>query len=642
MSKHLLAISLGPIQDFIAAARRTRDLWLGSLLLSEVSKAAASAVSNVQGATLIFPAPADAKTQLQPLKLDRLDKDPALANDALNVANIILAELGEGCEPGQVAKAAEAAANRCWRDFADRAKQAGQAVIVEGRWDGQLEGVIECYCAWVPFSGVDYKGQRQRLMRLLAGRKALRDFEPWQGHALPKSSLDGARETVLRDAKDLEQTLAKNDELAQRLRLNGKEALDALGFTKRAATKAPFPSVVRVAIDPWLRGVEQIAEANAALREIAKLCGQEVEDSGYFAAGSGAFYRNTAFRYDGRVLFDEQRASLGKDLGKEGFAGTRFVSAEAFRRREQIRQRLAAIGRQVETIRASLKPAGKPLEPLPYYAILLADGDRMGEALNNIGEPGKHREFSQALAGFAEEARNIVNQNHGCLVYAGGDDVLAFVPLDTCIPCARELHDSFGKRLDGFTNDQNQPPTLSVGIAIGHCMEALEDMLAFARTAEKDAKQPDRNGLAVHLYTRGGDALKLRTCWKDNKEESLDGRLREWARLHQHGGIPDGFAYELKTLVRDYEHWGGDVDSLCDALTQDALRLLSRKGKSVGVESVKALLASELKAAGDAKALCAAASRIADEVILARRLAEALRQAAPPKPKPAVSAGGPT
>ncbi len=44
MSGHLLAVTVGPVQDFIAAARRTRDLWFGSYLLSEISKAAAKAV----------------------------------------------------------------------------------------------------------------------------------------------------------------------------------------------------------------------------------------------------------------------------------------------------------------------------------------------------------------------------------------------------------------------------------------------------------------------------------------------------------------------------------------------------------------------------------------------------------------------
>ena len=59
---HLLAISVGPVQEFIAAARRTRDLWFGSYLLSEISRAVAKAVEN-QGGRLIFPASSDPESQ---------------------------------------------------------------------------------------------------------------------------------------------------------------------------------------------------------------------------------------------------------------------------------------------------------------------------------------------------------------------------------------------------------------------------------------------------------------------------------------------------------------------------------------------------------------------------------------------------
>ncbi len=38
---HLLSISIGPVQDFIAAARRTADLYAGSQILQELSKEAA-------------------------------------------------------------------------------------------------------------------------------------------------------------------------------------------------------------------------------------------------------------------------------------------------------------------------------------------------------------------------------------------------------------------------------------------------------------------------------------------------------------------------------------------------------------------------------------------------------------------------
>lgn len=38
--KHYLVYSIGPVQSFIASARKTEDLWSGSHLLAELSKQA--------------------------------------------------------------------------------------------------------------------------------------------------------------------------------------------------------------------------------------------------------------------------------------------------------------------------------------------------------------------------------------------------------------------------------------------------------------------------------------------------------------------------------------------------------------------------------------------------------------------------
>ena len=54
--RYLINIAIGPVQDFIATARRSRDLWFGSWLLSEISKAAANKIANGDKDSMIFPA----------------------------------------------------------------------------------------------------------------------------------------------------------------------------------------------------------------------------------------------------------------------------------------------------------------------------------------------------------------------------------------------------------------------------------------------------------------------------------------------------------------------------------------------------------------------------------------------------------
>ena len=146
-------------------------------------------------------------------------------------------------------------------------------------------------------------------------------------------------------------------------------------------------------------------------------------------------------------------------------------------------------------------------EPNPYLAVIAADGDKMGDTLSSLKNASDHREFSAKLAGFADNARDIVNNYQGVLVYAGGDDVLAFVPVDQCLDCARALHDKFGDLLKEWGTRAGTSITLSVGVAIGHFLENLEDLREYARVAERHAKAPDPNGakdaLAVHLLKRG-------------------------------------------------------------------------------------------------------------------------------------------
>ena len=70
MTRWLMQLSFGPVQSFISAARRSRDLWAGSRILSEIVRGSAQALvtegSGPDRNTLIYPiaeqvGPRDAK-----------------------------------------------------------------------------------------------------------------------------------------------------------------------------------------------------------------------------------------------------------------------------------------------------------------------------------------------------------------------------------------------------------------------------------------------------------------------------------------------------------------------------------------------------------------------------------------------------
>ena len=596
----LLQISVGPVQEFIAAARRTRDLWFGSFMLSEISKAAAKAVQDAE-AELIFPEP---------------NGDLSPESD-LSVANVILARASGDTEAmNALAERAREAAVARFKEFAAEACKKAERCIVKERWDKQVKDVIEFYSAWTEIGTGEgaYKAARQKVARLLAARKNLRDFLPHEGESgVPKSSLDGLRESVFRDGKV---------PAIPGLRLKEGEALDSVGLIKRVAGDERFPSVSRVAVDPWVRGAKE-----ETLRELTPHCEALVK------AGAISRVRGyTTFPYEGTAVLLSRHASMLAECEPEGRP----------EEKEEVREKVRAACRGIATILSGLKERDRPQEP--YFALLVADGDRMGAAIAEIGDMEGHQKFSSTLSKFAGEARDIVRNFHGVCVYTGGDDVLAFLPLDTCLGCARELHEAFGELLKDYKSLKDQrSPTLSVGISIGHAMEDLEDLLEFGRGAEKVAKKGiedeasrqgvDRNGLAVVVRSRGSDSVIVREQWGRKNTEgledtralakvSLDERLHYWARLFSDGAIPNKFPYELRENAAFYRGWDpGDV--LEAAVRDDIKRIFRRKDVRLSDEEKKRVedyIDSRLCGHRDIE-------RFSDELLIAQWIGFGIRQA---------------
>ena len=550
MAEHLLAISIGPIQDFIAAARRTRDLWFGSELLSRVSKSAAAAVS--RSGTLIFPAPS------------------ALEGNR-SVANVVLASIRDGISPKAVATEARKQAEGVWMTNVDEAYREVREIVRVDLWNEQANGVLEFYAAWAPL-GADYPASRRRVMGLLNGRKACRDFQPApERPGVPKSSLDGARETVL----DREKVKQMSRPLKRLLRLSEGEQLDLVGLVKRAATSEGYRSVSRIAAHPWLHG---LAPADRAA--LIAVC-EPLRRHGLISIP------DDEFRFEGNAVYRMRHKELAKETGTD----------------EAEYQELGNVVKRLE------KTYGKPE---PYVAFLRADGDRMGQRISKLDEILKHQQFSERLAAFADGARKIVEARHGVTIYAGGDDVLAMVPVNEAIACAKELHAGFA--VTGGT--------LSAGIAIGHVMDPMEARLGYASAAEKHAKEgeenaPDdrkRDGIAIHVHPRSGAPIELRAQWKDGFIERLEG----WSTLHVNNEIGDKAGYDLRHLAEEYRGWSESLFQR--AFTDDAARLLKRKkGTQEALEKLKALL-GPLKTPDEARAC-------AEELIAARRIAAATRQA---------------
>lgn len=127
-TQKLMLISIGPVQEFIAQARRTRDLWYGSHLLSELSIAGARAFQKEQG-ELVFPY----------LPQDEFDRTKAIAAPN-KLMGIIRTE-----EPHRIARSVRFAITNRWRDIAEEIRKVVDPYIQLGIWNRQVHETVEFY-----------------------------------------------------------------------------------------------------------------------------------------------------------------------------------------------------------------------------------------------------------------------------------------------------------------------------------------------------------------------------------------------------------------------------------------------------------------------------------------------------------------
>jgi len=242
-----------------------------------------------------------------------------------------------------------------------------------------------------------------------------------------------------------------------------------------------------------------------------------------------------------------------------------------------------------------------------YYALLLADGDEMGkwlkgEKMPKIKDlihhkviyallkyahdkdkekiekllcsrhpvsPSFHSLFSRRLSYFSvREVRRIVeSESYGKLVYAGGDDVLALLPIDTVFACAKKLNDA-------FRNSLSRNASLSVGIVIAHHKYPLSLVLDEVRDAERKAKNEyGRASVYLKFIRRQGEVREFGVKW-ENWE-----RFDDILCFMRGGQVPSRLGYQINEVLHKI---GVDEsvilsNSLYEIFRIEIKRILSRK-----------------------------------------------------------------
>jgi CRISPR-associated protein Cmr2 len=491
---YLLQISIGPVQSFIAASRKTRDLKSGSDLLLGLVREAVQVLLD-EGATMIFPA--------------------VQGKDASNAAaaNVILAEVGG--DPSSIAEKCREAIKGGLLGEWDKLDFRGVADKVDSALaKKQVLSFPEVFAAWYPLNG-DYKAARKAVMSAMAARKSLRDFSQPTATTKPlvKSPLDPAYETVL----PLDTGWSVDDNVADRLRLKERESLDGVSLIKRFRSGDKFPSTRKVAVN------DMLVDVGAA--EITAFVTDKDFDEG-----------DVLFVDEGDVLFVKD-AEQDRDIPRE--------------HRDEAKKLRKAFLTKAE------KAYGRKPSIRPYFAVLHADGDAVGKYLDSLDSAEQHQKFSRALSErFAAKAERVVNGCAGVLVYAGGDDVVALLPWSKAIACAAKLKDLFNEAMSSAPGTVK--PSLTVGIAICHVSENLQSCVEFSRSMERVGKRKRKEAasssgaLAVGVRTRGGSETVAAFLW-DQEPAELFNRCVE---AYQDKKLPRGFPYEVQRLATEMNGQG--------------------------------------------------------------------------------------
>lgn len=432
--KSLLLFSIGPVQSFISTARKKKDLWSGSYILSYLAEQIISYLLNDQKVQLIFPA-------RNKESLDSHFKNPNTVKIA-SIPNRILCKVEMGTEDTKelakklefiVKEAFQNLCLSCVATFFKEYKKYQNDFIPEITLE-QLSNFLEIFWAIEPLgSDKDFKEARNRIEQRLSAIKNNRFYT--------QTSQSGYVCTMCGQQSQI-------TELTNKSKSFNKKIFNSISTFKINTTEEP------------------------KFKEQEKLC-------------SICLSKRLAFDYFKKIRSHSANNSF------QSFPSTIVIA-----------------------------------DNTDYYAVLMMDGDDMGKIFSNSQTADEHRKISQQLERFALfKVPEIIKKHEGVLIYAGGDDVLAFLPVKNALTAAAELRKAFSDPINGLGNQA----TSSMGMVIAHEKAPLQQVLNNVRKMEAIAKEyinpvnkeKRKNAFALAIHTHGGEIRQIVLPWYYDNQDTI-------------------------------------------------------------------------------------------------------------------------
>jgi CRISPR-associated protein Cmr2 len=465
---HLFLFTIGPVQSFIAQARKVHDLYSGSKLLSDLCRVAAKHFVIAHGGKVVFP---DIES----------DSIPNRFLGKITCESEKLPEIGSS-----VAEVVQ----EHWRKLFDE-PQEGMKVALAELLDGlvyheakkQIEQHLDIQWLFQPLADESEETYRTAYDELNKNLNALKNTRPFHtpNESGRKCSLDGERNVVFY-RKTLSQQEGKTNETLQIG--NPLYSTSNLVFNyddKDTVIKLrhlqPGEGLSAVSMLKRFSGFEADAfpdTAQFALSETMLAIGQD-----HLTAMTKLFKHDHPRHLNWQLLFEENLTE--RYFEKQGLPLSKLEEATKIQRNLSIKA-----GEQ-----------GRKLEK--YYGLIVFDGDHMGEWWKGTHlKPGENLEdFHSALTGrLAEFARRVREKypkdgHRGWVIYAGGDDFLGFFNLHHLTDAIQFLRETYQDVVHTpliAHIEEGHTLTFSAGVCIAHYKEPLSLVLSQARELEKDAK----------------------------------------------------------------------------------------------------------------------------------------------------------
>ncbi|AJQ93185.1 type III-B CRISPR-associated protein Cas10/Cmr2 [Gynuella sunshinyii] len=494
--------TIGPVQGFVAQARRTQDFWAGSFLLSWLSGIAICQVQAQIEKTgcgeILFPKPD--LCFIDALKGISTAGGPSQGS----IPNRFLAQVSADFDPQAVTRAVQQA----WQSLADAVWQQklehvlGKTSSAFQIWQRQVSGFWELQWCLTERADESY---------VLDQRKQIRTHFPPDEPGIKCMMMDGLQELsgITRpDAAKMKHFWESLRENIPPPQLREGEHLSAPALIKRCfrdvfeTQKIPLdgvtvhgwrlpqsiPSTSYLAASPWIRKALENTVENEVAVEAWNTFAQQTHVNNLSTEPVNPDWFNTYpslpdsvsqwLRLDGNLYFPHM-------LFDEGFCENEDVAKKA----EHTFKRLkAAVG---------LK------SPSAFYAIVLMDGDRLG---SQMSVQSKQQAISESLSAFTQAVPELVTRYNGFLVYAGGDDVLALLPLDSAIQCATAIREQYEQCFEHAKAAVGIETSISAAVLLTHAKQLLTTQLQRAHSLLDDVakNRTGRNALAVEIWKPGG------------------------------------------------------------------------------------------------------------------------------------------